>query len=231
MLRKHFGQAEDREIHLVFLQPFLELDTAVGARRNQCIDLEFVELFFLAVERGDLELVRVLIRTDAATGATTPVHHAMVFHLDEVAGNHFQQIARLLDNTAPADKLAGIMKGHARIVDAFGLQQSLLAQFVKHLEDMLHLEVERSSDEIGAFPADRRIGVTALGADDRLDLEFFGRIHNTLYEHARDITGADLDASIGRLERLGGNRPALAGLLHDFGNGLQVLGIVHDFHG
>ena len=96
---------------------------------------------------------------------------------------------------------------------------------------MLYLEVERPANKVGTFPANRRVGVTALGADDRLDLEFLGRIDDALHQHACNIACADLDARIGCLERLGRDGPALAGLIHDFSDSLQVLGIVHDLHG
>ena len=53
---------------------------------------------------------RPLVRTDATATAATPVHGAMIGHLDQIRGDLAEQIARLLDDPTAARNLARVMK-------------------------------------------------------------------------------------------------------------------------
>ncbi len=73
---------------------------------------------------------------------------------------------------------------------------------------MHDLEIVAPPDQVRPFPANRHVGVTALGADDIFHLEFGGGRDDAFHQFGGDFRHPDLDTAVGRLKRLAGNRPA-----------------------
>ena len=201
MLGQHLGQAQHSDRHVMVLQPLFQHVAAVGAGSHQRAHAELVELVLLAAEHLEPQGVGAFVRAHATAPATAPVVDAGVFHLDEIAGDHLEQIARLLDHAAAPHQLAGIVEGELRVLHAFGLEFAGGAQLVQHLENVLDRERVRPPDQVRSLPAQCGIGVAALRADHGFHLELLGTLDDALHKLRGDIARSDLDAAVGRLER------------------------------
>ena len=197
------------------LEAVLEHVAAIGAGGDQRVHAELVELMFFAAEHLEPQLVGALDAAHAAAPAAAPVERARVFHFDEVGRDHLQQVARRLDHATAAHQLAGIVEREFLLVHALGLQAPGDAQLVEQFNDVNDLEGIRPTDEVRTLPAQRGIGVAAFGADDVLHVEAFGGDDDAVHQLHGDVARTDLDAGVGALEGVRGERPGHAGGVED----------------
>src|ERR1035437_8164623 len=230
MIGDHLGQPHHRNVHLIVLQPFLQHDAAIGAGGDQSLRAGLFQLRLLDLESSETQFLRFFDGAHPAAAAAAPIHLAGVARFHEVRRHQIQKITRLFKHAAAPDELARIVEGEQRILEARGLEQPLATETVQHFQDVQHVKGVGAADEVGAFPAQRGVGMAAFRPDYGFDLELFRTIDDALDEHPGDVGNADLDAAVGGLEGFGAERPALAGLLHDFGDGAQVFGKVDDLH-
>ncbi len=176
------------------------MDTAVRAGTDYGFRLYLIELVFLALEHFQPYLVSALVGADATACATTPVHLAGIRHLDEVVGEHVNQVTWLIDDAATTRDLARVMIGQALAFFTGDLKSTILAEIIEYFEDMPNLETEWFTDQVRSFPAYRHIGVATFRADHGFYFEFLCSIDDTLYQHFRDVSDADLDTTISRFK-------------------------------
>ena len=177
------------------------------------------------------DFISTLIGADTATRATTPVHYSGFRHFHEIIGKHIDKIARLFNHAATPGYLAGVVIGNALCFPDADFQAAILAEFIKYFEDMSDLEIEWLANQVGAFPANRHIGVATFRADNRFYLQFFCRIDNPLYQYAGNIRNANLYTAVCRFISFTRNRPADTGLVEYFCNRFNEFREIHDFHG
>ena len=231
MLGDHLGQADHGDVHVELLQALLELGAAGGAHGHHALRGDLLDLGLLPLEGRHLEFRRALVAAHAAAGATAPLVAAVFLEIDEVVRDQIHEIALLLDDAALAGQVAGVMQGQAIHLLALGLDPPRGAQFVQNLDDVEDPEGIGFADQVGALPPYRRVGMTALGTYDILDLELNRRIHDALHQGGGYVLVADLDTGIGGLVAIGAQGPVDARMVEDLGDGLQVLGKVDDLHG
>src|SRR5574340_1136268 len=232
MFGQQFGQAEQFGVHLVMVEAFLHRDAAVGAEGHHGIDTRLLDLPLLGLEGPGAQRCRLLgvDRRGAAAAAAAPVPFLLVDDRDVVFRNLLDQRLGRLQHPAAAHDLAGVVQDERIIELAFHLQHALLAQLVEQFQHVHDLEAERPPHQVGPLPADRHVGVAALGRQHALHLQPFGGIDDARDDHFRQIRVADLDARVGRLEGVGSEREADAGLVEDPGDRLDVFGVVDDLH-
>ena len=98
-----FGQTEQRDFHFIRLDAVLHHHATIRAGRDDGVDLEFLDLGFLFIERSQLQLLGTLVTADAATAAAAPVHAAVIGHLDKVLGDRLEQISGLRHDATAAN--------------------------------------------------------------------------------------------------------------------------------
>jgi len=145
------------------LERLLDDDAAVGARGHYRVNAEFLYLRFLALEGNGAQRFGALVGRDPATAAAAPVHDAGIAHLAEQRRNLLEQRARLFIDAATTRDLAGIVVGDWLVYVALQLEAPGPVQVVEHFENVLDLETEGAPHQVRPFPADRRIGMAALG--------------------------------------------------------------------
>src|SRR6056297_212470 len=173
-----------------------------------------LDLFALELESRLAQALGTLQHQYAAAAAATQVGTAVRLHLRELDTHRLEHVARLVEGAAEAADLAGIVEGHVAVAAVHFLQLQppgldLLAQVFRHRQE---LEWQFLAVHRGSFPAQHRVGVTALGDDDFLGSGAGGRVDDALADAPLGLPVAGQCAEISGLETVALDGPVGADL-------------------